>query len=79
MTSDDAGLLVPADFPVPPGLTSGGLHLELLGPQHNEADHAAWTSSIDHIKATTGWAGRGWPFPMSLADLVMLFQPTHAG
>ncbi len=48
--------------------------LEPLGVQHNAADHAAWTSSIEHIKATPGFAGLAWPKPMSLeenaADLV---------
>lgn len=52
--------------------------LEPLGPQHNDADHAAWSSSIDHIRATPGfradlWGGDDWPYPMSaeqnLADL----------
>jgi hypothetical protein len=45
--------------------------LEPLGPQHNAADHRAWTSSIDHIRATPGfraemWGGDDWPRPMSL-------------
>ena len=31
--------------------------LEPLGPHHNEADHAAWTSSIDHIRSTPGSPG----------------------
>ena len=73
MTSDTyepaARGLVPADFAVPAGLTCDGLRLELLGPQHNEADHAAWTSSVEHIRATPGWARRDWPTaPMSLAE-----------
>jgi hypothetical protein len=42
--------------------------LEPLGAQHNAADYAAWTASIDHIQATPGFAGTGWPHPMSLAD-----------
>ena len=61
-------LLVPADFAVPDGLTAGQFRLEPLGPQHNAADYAAWTASIDHILATPGFAGTGWPHPMSLAD-----------
>lgn len=48
--------------------------LEPLGVQHNAADYAAWTSSIDHIRATPGFADWSWPEPMSLeenaADLV---------
>ena len=44
--------------------------LEPLGPEHNERDRAAWTSSIDHIRSTPGldaWAAN-WPVPMSLDD-----------
>ncbi|HET7305357.1 MAG TPA: N-acetyltransferase [Segeticoccus sp.] len=37
--------------------------LEPLGPRHNQADHAAWTSSIEHIRATPGYAGGSWPPP----------------
>jgi hypothetical protein len=59
---------VPPDFAVPGGLTAEQLRLEPLGPQHNAADYAAWTASIDHIQATPGFAGTGWPHPMSLAD-----------
>ena len=61
-------LFVPADFAVPEGLTAGEFRLEPLGPQHNAADYAAWTSSIAHIQATPGFAGRGWPYEMSLAE-----------
>lgn len=51
----------------------GQFRLEALGPQHNERDHAAWSGSIDHIRATPGfdpaqWAGDAWPYPMSLDD-----------
>ena len=59
---------VPADFAVPEGLTAGQFRLEPLGPQHNAADYAAWTASTGHIRATPGFAGTGWPHPMSLAD-----------
>ena len=66
--------LVPEGFAVPAGLRSELFVLEPLGVQHNVADHAAWTSSIEHIRATPGFAGRTWPAPMSLqenaADLV---------
>jgi hypothetical protein len=61
-------LFVPADFAVPGGLTAGPFRLEPLGPQHNAADYAAWTASMDHIQATPGFAGSSWPHPMSLAD-----------
>ena len=62
-------LFVPADFAVPDELASDqGFRLAPLGPQHNESDYAAWTGSIDHIRATPGFAGRSWPHPMSLED-----------
>ncbi len=64
---------VPADFDVPQGLVEDAFLLEPLGPQHNLADYAAWTSSIDHIRATPGFADSTWPHEMSsdenLADL----------
>jgi len=59
---------VPADFAVPGGLTAEEFRLEPLGPEHNTADYAAWTASIDHIQATPGFAGKGWPHQMGLAD-----------
>jgi hypothetical protein len=54
-------LLVPADFAVPDGLMAGEFRLEPLGPQHNEADYAAWTTSIDHIRGTPGFPDGRWP------------------
>ena len=61
-------LFVPEDFTVPDGLTAGELRLSPLGPQHNEPDYAAWTSSISHIRATPGFSGRSWPHEMSPDD-----------
>jgi hypothetical protein len=61
-------LFVPADFAVPDGLAIETFRLEPLGPEHNEADYAAWTASIDHIRATPGFADWGWPHEMSLRD-----------
>ena len=61
-------LFVPADFAVPDGLRAGEFRLEPLGPQHNAADYAAWTSSPGHIRATPGFAGASWPHEMSLAE-----------
>jgi hypothetical protein len=49
-------------------VVSGDLHLVPLGPEHNGADHAAWSSSIDHIRATPGFPDGSWPRPMSLAE-----------
>jgi len=52
---------VPDDYVVPLALTGPGFHLEPLGPQHNGADHHAWMSSIEHIRATPGFSNRRWP------------------
>ncbi len=30
-------------------------------PGHNDADHSAWTSSIQHIRATPGFPDSRWP------------------
>ena len=60
--------LVPAGFAVPTRFVTGSFVLEALGPEHNERDHAAWSSSIEHIRATKGFAGRRWPHPMSLEE-----------
>jgi hypothetical protein len=54
---------VPDEFRVPRTLVDARFRLEPLGPQHNAADHAAWTSSIEHIRATPGWEGKDWPPP----------------
>lgn len=52
---------VPSDFEPPPALETEGFRLAPLGPQHNESDHAAWTSSIAHIRATPGYPDGRWP------------------
>jgi hypothetical protein len=67
--------LVPDEFGVPVAFEGPGFRLEPLGPQHNERDHEAWMSSIDHIRATPGFGpSRGWPQAMDLdanrADLI---------
>ena len=59
---------VPDDFVVPRELVCEGFWLEPLGPEHNEGDYRAWTSSISHIRATPGFEGRRWPTDMSLAE-----------
>ena len=61
-------LFVPEGFTVPGGLTAGEFRLAPLGPQHNESDYAAWTASVDHIRATPGFGGSSWPHGMSLDD-----------
>lgn len=58
---------VPTDFEVPRSFEGPGFRLEPLDPVHNERDHAAWMSSIDHINATPGFdSWNDWPQPMSL-------------
>ena len=52
---------VPVGFEPPTSLVTDRFWLEPLGPQHNEADHAAWTSSIEHIRATPGYPDGNWP------------------
>jgi len=61
---------VPVGFEPPTSLVTESLRLEPLGPQHNESDHAAWTSSIAHIRSTPGYPDGGWPPAdgMSLAE-----------
>jgi hypothetical protein len=66
MPGNDRRPFVPEHLEVPRELSARGFHLVPLGPEHNEADHAAWSSSIDHIRATPGFTGRDWPRPMSL-------------
>jgi hypothetical protein len=72
MTSDP---FVPVGFEPPTSLATDQFRLEPLGPRHNEADHAAWTSSIEHIRGTAGYPDGRWPphdgMPLeaNLADL----------
>jgi hypothetical protein len=58
MTADQ---FVPVDFVPPTSLVTDQFRLEPLGPQHNEADFAAWTSSIEHIRSTPGFPDGRWP------------------
>lgn len=66
---------VPAGFDPPTSLITDQFRLEPLGPQHNVSDHAAWTSSIEHIRATAGYPDGNWPpldgmtLDRNLADL----------
>jgi len=68
---------VPDGFEPPTSLATRDFVLEPLGPKHNESDHRAWTSSIEHIRSTPGFAGWGWPpeggmsLEKNLADLEM--------
>lgn len=70
-----SGSFVPDDFPVPPELVTPRFRLEPLGPEHNERDHAAWMSSIGHVRSTPGFPDGSWPpvegmsLERNLADL----------
>ena len=59
---------VPDDFQPPPRLVTDDFLLEPLGPEHNEDDHKAWSSSIDHIRATPGFRDGRWPRAMTLEE-----------
>lgn len=48
-----------ATVPSPP--STAELVLEPLGEQHNASDLAAWSASVEHIRATPGMGGRDWP------------------
>ena len=56
---------VPREFVVPRRLETPQFVLEPLGPEHNEPDYAAWTSSMEHIHATPGWESSSWPRAMT--------------
>jgi ribonuclease HI len=56
---------VPRDFDVPRRLETPQFVLEPLGPEHNDQDYDAWTSSGEHIHATPGWEDSSWPREMT--------------
>ena len=61
-------MFVPLDFVVPLGLETPQFRLEPLGPQHNDADYRAWSSSMEHIRETPGWEESSWPRQMTLEE-----------
>jgi hypothetical protein len=69
---EESPSFVPDDFAPPTGLVTPAFVLEPLGPQHNERDYAAWTSSMEHILATPGMVEPGeehpWPHEMTLEE-----------
>lgn len=73
---DDLVPLVGPDFVVPQELRTERTVLRPLRAEHNEADHRAWTSNIEHIRATPGfgpprkWPEAGMPLDKNLEDLV---------
>ena len=56
---------VPPDFNVPLELATSDFVLEPLGPEHNEQDYEAWTSSLEHIAQTPGFPWGSWPREMT--------------
>jgi RimJ/RimL family protein N-acetyltransferase len=56
---------VPPDFEIPLGLATPDFVLEPLGPEHNERDYEAWTSSLEHISQTPGFPWGTWPREMT--------------
>ena len=69
---------VPAEFVVPLALATDRFRLEPLGPRHNDSDYEAWSSSVEHIHTTPGWATDTWPDDRSLEDNLHDLQ-RHAG
>ena len=62
-------MFVSDGFEPPRGLKTSEFRLEPLGSVHNERDFAAWSSSIEHIRASPGYGEeRSWPRPMTLAE-----------
>src|SRR5690349_5998674 len=59
---------VPDDFDPPRGLAAERFLLEPLGPEHNEDDYGAWSSSMEHIRATPGFTDGRWPRAMTLDE-----------
>ncbi len=59
---------VPPGFAPPRRLETPLFVLEPLGPEHSERDYEAWSSSIDHIRATPGFADSAWPREMTLEE-----------
>jgi hypothetical protein len=59
---------VPPEFVVPLTLETPQFRLEPLGPEHNEADYEAWSSSKEHIHATRGFEDSSWPDDRGLEE-----------
>jgi hypothetical protein len=62
------GEFVPGEFDVPSELVGADFRLTPLLPEHNAADYAAWTTSMEHIHATPGFEDRPWPEPMPIEE-----------
>ena len=64
----DPTAFVPPNFAAPTSLETSLFRLEPLGPRHNEADYAAWASSIEPIRRTPGYPVGKWPDARSFAE-----------
>lgn len=60
--------LVPDGFVPPTPVETDEFRLALLGPEYNESDYSAWTSSMDFIRSLPGWGTSSWPEPMTIED-----------
>jgi hypothetical protein len=56
---------VPPDFEIPLGIETPEFVLQPLGPEHNDQDYNAWTSSMEHIAATPDFPWGTWPREMT--------------
>ena len=65
---------VQPEFVVPLALATEQFRLEPLGPQHNEPDYEAWSSSVEHIRKTPGWEKSSWPDDRDLAKNLLDLQ-----
>ena len=66
---------LPDDFVVPMPPPHSDFVFEVLGPEHNESDLAAWSTSFDQIRSSPGWENSAWPARVyspeeNLADLL---------
>jgi hypothetical protein len=68
---------VPPVFQAPRELVTEHCVLRPLGPQHNESDYEAWTTSVEHIRSSPGygpdstWPDPGMSLEQNLEDLEM--------
>jgi hypothetical protein len=69
---------IPDEFDPPRAMAAERFVLEPLGPQHNDSDYQAWTSSMDHIRATPGFEDSSWPREMTLEENLADLE-RHAG
>jgi hypothetical protein len=69
---------VPPDFVAPLVFETEQFRLEPLGPEHNDSDYDAWSSSAEHIHTTPGWETSSWPDDRTVDDNLRDLE-RHAG